>query len=544
MPSAEQEAPREATDCVGHLVRGIQDHALIGNLRTAAVISIDGTIESMCVPYFDSPSVFARIIDEDKGGHFALSPTWRYKPKQAYAPNSNVLVTKYLSDDGVAMVTDLLVPKGANKSGSQSRGALPWLIRRVESIRGKVPFRMECAPAFNYCRDKHDTEIVEDDSVTSECRHTKKALFTSPGLQLDLRFITWSDDDTVKEPELELKVQDLSERGLLGPAAVADFELEEGQVVCFVLRQIDDWGYETDEHRKVANPTPERAKTLGVDLATLLSATSNLRPPSNPMMSRQLLESLIKDTQIYWQKWIAKSIYKGRWREAVHRSALVLKMLVFEETGAIVAAPTFALPEHIGGPRNWDYRFTWVRDTSFTLYALIRLGFTEEANAYMEFVLSRLKDRNSDGSLQIVYTIHGGKDLEEIELSHLKGHKNSKPVRIGNGAADHIQLDIYGELMDCIYLAQKYSKPLAWESWVAVRQLVDFVCTQVGEQDLSIWEVRGKTKHFLYSKVMMWVAIDRGLRLAEKRGLPCPHRAHWLETRDNLFEEVMEKGWK
>jgi len=218
-------------------------------------------------------------------------------------------------------------------------------------------------------------------------------------------------------------------------------------------------------------------------------------------------------------------------------------MMVFEETGAIVAAPTFSLPEHVGGGRNWDYRYTWVRDTSFTLYALIRLGFTEEVNAYMDFILARLKDRNSDGSLQIVYTIHGGKELEEIELDHLQGHKDSKPVRVGNGAADHLQLDIYGELMDCIYLAQKYSKPLSWESWVAVRQVVDFVVTQVDVIDLSIWEVRGKKKHFLYSKVMMWVALDRGLRLAEKRNLPCPNRAKWLETRDHLYEEIQTKGW-
>ena len=190
-----------------------------------------------------------------------------------------------------------------------------------------------------------------------------------------------------------------------------------------------------------------------------------------------------------------------------------------------------------------DYRFTWVRDSSFTLYALIRLGFTEEASRYVEFILARLKDRNSDGSLQIVYTIHGGKDLDEIELSHLDGHKGSKPVRIGNGAADHLQLDIYGELMDCIYLAQKYSKPLAWESWVAIRQVVDYVCTQIDEPDLSIWEVRGKKKNFLYSKVMMWVAIDRGLRLAEKRVLPCPNRSKWLETRDRLYETIQTKGW-
>jgi GH15 family glucan-1,4-alpha-glucosidase len=219
-------------------------------------------------------------------------------------------------------------------------------------------------------------------------------------------------------------------------------------------------------------------------------------------------------------------------------------MLVFEETGAVVAAPTFSLPEAIGGPRNWDYRYTWIRDTSFVLYALIRLGFTEEANSFMDFILNRLRERNSDGSLQIVYTIHGGKDLAEEELSHLSGHKGSTPVRIGNGAVDHLQLDIYGELMDAIYLAQKYSKPLSWEGWVAVRQVIDHVCTQVGEKDLSIWEVRGEMKNFLYSKIMMWVAIDRGLRLAEKRNLPCPNRARWFEARDNLYEEIQNKGWK
>lgn len=159
MVKPKQEPIEEEVDVKGHRIRGIQDHALIGNLRTAAVVSLDASIQSMCIPYFDSPSVFARIVDADKGGHFSLNPTWAYKPKQAYAPNSNILVTKFLSDDGVAMVTDLLVPKGANKSGSQNRGPLPWLIRKVESISGKVPFRMECAPAFNYCRDKHTTEV-------------------------------------------------------------------------------------------------------------------------------------------------------------------------------------------------------------------------------------------------------------------------------------------------------------------------------------------------------------------------------------------------
>jgi len=209
----------------------------------------------------------------------------------------------------------------------------------------------------------------------------------------------------------------------------------------------------------------------------------------------------------------------------------------------VVASPTFSLPEYIGGVRNWDYRASWIRDSSFTLYALIRLGFTHEAEAYMEFIFERLRNKNPDGSLQIMYTIHGEKDLPETELTHLDGHKGSKPVRIGNGAANHLQLDIYGELMDCIYLGQKYGKPLAYDDWVLVRELVDYVVTIWNQPDLSIWEVRNRKRHFTYSKVMLWVALDRGLRLADKRSLPCPNRMKWMATRDTLYEEIMLRAF-
>ncbi|CDZ97235.1 glycoside hydrolase family 15 protein [Phaffia rhodozyma] len=218
-------------------------------------------------------------------------------------------------------------------------------------------------------------------------------------------------------------------------------------------------------------------------------------------------------------------------------------MLIFEKTGAIIAAPTFSLPEHIGGTRNWDYRYTWIRDSSFTLYALIRLGYTDEANAFMEFIQGLAGKRAKDGSLQIMYTIRGDVDMEEETLDHFAGHKGSKPVRIGNGAADHLQLDIYGELMDSIYLAQKFSKPLSWDMWVAVREMVDWVCDNWDQPDLSIWEVRDTKRNFLYSKIMLWVAVDRGLRLADKRSLPLRQRDKWLATRDAIYEEVMVKGW-
>lgn len=512
----------------------LSDHGLIGNLRTAALVSLDGSIESYCVPDFDSPSIFARILDKDKGGHFSISPRTAFSTKQNYLPSSNVLQTKFLNEKGVVNVTDYL-PR--NPSSETNTPFLFWLIRRVEVVRGTFPIRVECAPAFDYARGKHTTTIVEDDSQMGSVEH-KKVLFESEKLKLDLRYIAESTMEDVPSPVVELKELDLTSKGHLGLSAYCDLDLHEGQVVTFVLRTPPAHGAPP----KVV-PTLERAETLGVSMERLTASASRLRDFDDPVLTKELLAKLLKLTNTYWNSWIRRSVYSGSWKEAVHRSALALKLLIYEPTGAVIASPTFSLPEYIGGTRNWDYRASWIRDSSFTLYALIRLGYTYEANAYMEFIFERLKDKNPDGSLQIMYTIHGGKDLEEIELTHLDGHKGSRPVRIGNGAADHLQLDIYGELLDCIYLGQKYGKPLSYDTWVAVRELVDYVVKNYKEPDLSIWEVRGKKRHFTYSKIMLWVAMDRGLRLAEKRSLPCPNRDAWIKARDDLYEEIMHKAW-
>lgn len=219
-------------------------------------------------------------------------------------------------------------------------------------------------------------------------------------------------------------------------------------------------------------------------------------------------------------------------------------MLTYEPTGAIVAAPTFSLPESIGGGRNWDYRFSWIRDSSFTIYILLRLGLRKEAEAYMSFIDDRLKySKTKEGGLPIMFSIHGDFELPEIELDHLEGYRGSRPVRIGNGAALHKQLDIYGELMDAIYLYNKYGKPVSYDSWLAIRQLTDFVCGIWRDKDMSIWEVRGEIQNFVYSKIMLWVSIDRAVRLADKRNFPCPNRFKWLATRDAIMEDVMEKGY-
>ncbi|KAG6334242.1 hypothetical protein ID866_4848 [Astraeus odoratus] len=589
----------------------IADHGLIGNLRTAALVSLGSSqrvlilitlllaVESYCIPNFDSPSVFARILDKYKGGHFSITPTVPFTTKQNYLPNSNILQTKFLNDDGVVSVTDFL-PRQAN--GDKSEPPLFWLIRRVEVVRGTAALRMECAPAFNYARDSHTTEFVPDNSV-GYC-HQKKVLFKSRDFDLDLRYVSDTALDNVPTPEVNIDYLDLSKQGHLGPAVACNLNLEEGQRVTFVLRICPD-NLTLPESR----PTQELADRLGIPL----ECASKIRPRDDPLLTKELLEHLFISTNEYWNNWIRKSTYQGSWKEAVHRSALALKLLIYEPTGAVVASPTFSLPEYIGGTRNWDYRASWIRDSSFTLYALIRLGFTQEANAYMDFIFDRLRNKNPDGSLQIMYTIHGGKDLAEIELDHLDGHKGSKPVRIGNGAADHVQLvsvvlltPTWSEPMRRTFMAnckhlvtitafcsikliigwivstwdRKYVSVLmihelsptnvltsqshslqGYDTWVLVRELVDYVVEHCHEPDLSIWEVRGEKRHFTardvfsslviwlsllplqYSKIMLWVAIDRGLRLADKRSLPCPNRHTWLAARDNLYEEIMKKAW-
>ncbi|KAL0058997.1 hypothetical protein AAF712_014293 [Marasmius tenuissimus] len=306
-----------------------------------------------------------------------------------------------MNETGVANVTDFLPRAPQSTYKTNTKPLLPWLIRRVEVIRGTIPLVMQCAPAFNYAIASHRTCIIDDPSVM---KSQKKACFESEELTLDLRYVTDTTLDACHEPEIKLELLDLSNKGHLGPAVQAELNLTEGQVVTFVLR------------------TPPSSSQKA-------DANAQTRSTEDPILTKELVSLLLSSTNKYWNDWIRQSTYTGSWKEAVHRSALALKLLIYEPTGAVVASPTFSLPEYIGGTRNWDYRATWIRDSSFTLYALIRLGFTNEADAFMEFIFERLRDKNPDGSLQIMYTIHGGKDLEEIELNHLDGHKGSKPVR-------------------------------------------------------------------------------------------------------------------
>ncbi|TIB30796.1 hypothetical protein E3P84_03205 [Wallemia ichthyophaga] len=460
----------------------IEEHGVIGNCMTAALVSSNCTTAQLSMPYFDSPSIFARIVDVKKGGHWSIDPQTATVNKQMYLPSTNILNTKFLADDAVANVDDFMPLSSPTH-----------LVRRVECLRGTMSFVSECAPAFNYARSGHSVRVDSGSNT---------AYFDCPDhINLDLR-CTVGAPDAVSDPAVSLTSHNAAERGFLGDAVCIKFSLSEGQVVTLVLSERED-----------NSTSPTFAST----------------------------EHLLESTTQYWLQWSAKMQYKGRWREQVLRSALSLKLLTFAPTGAVIAAPTFSLPEDLhGAGRNWDYRYAWLRDSSFTVYALVRLGFKEEANAYVDWIASLLEHPNSDGSLQIVYTIHGQREMPEIELPHLAGHRGQKPVRIGNGAADHLQLDVYGAVLDAVYLAQKHANPLSYDCWVGMRKLVDYVCDAWNQPDLSIWEVRSQKQNFL---VMCWVAIDRGLRLADKRCLPCPNRLKWLENRDNIYEEIQEKGY-
>ncbi|KAL2270003.1 hypothetical protein VTJ83DRAFT_2187 [Remersonia thermophila] len=499
----------------------IEDYGLIGNMRTCALVGMDGSVDFMCWPEFDSPSVFCRLLDKDKGGHFAIQPAphLHCTTKQQYLPSSNILQTRYIHEDGVVDVVDFfprpknakVLAKGPKQGAYREMTSVQeelkrWLVRRVECIRGRLQLDVEIFPAFDYATEPHTTTILLEEGLPHSKR-SKTATFHSRNVKLQLDVTIDRGDEERDQTWPVVRFEKQSRPGMLGEGIVARIDIREGQAVSFVLRN------DSDNH-----------------------ITENI--------TTAVLDTQQHDTQTYWYNWISRSKYKGRWREVVSRSLMILKLMTYEPTGAIIAAPTFSIPEDIGGVRNWDYRFSWVRDSSFTIYILLRLGFKEEADAYMGFISERfVQSRVADGGLPIMFTIRGETDIPERELLHLDGYRGSKPVRIGNGAAFHQQFDIYGELMDAIYLYNKYGKPIHWDLWCSVRRMLDYVLTIMHEPDMSIWEVRNNKQNFTYSKIMLWVAFDRGLRLADKRNFPCPNRARWLAARDSLYEEIMEKAW-
>jgi GH15 family glucan-1,4-alpha-glucosidase len=450
----------------------IADHGIIGDLHTVALAGADGTIDWYCCPAFDSPSVFAAILDKDKGGFYRIAPAVEdWSSKQLYFPDTNVLITRFSTSDGVGELQGFMPIARTGEERHRHR-----LIRRVVAVRGDMRFRVELQPRFNYARDAHQTE-----------QHEHGVVFRSPTLCLALQATTpiACDDE----------------------GAHSEFSLRAGQSVTFVLEQV---------------------------------ARDYVPREYSEEETREAYERTIE----FWRRWLSQSQYRGRWREMVHRSALTLKLLTYQPTGAIVAAPTTSLPEQIGGERNWDYRYTWIRDAAFSLYALLRLGFTEEAGAFMDWLTDcfRLRADGDEGPLQAMYRIDGGRDLGEEILDHLEGYRGSRPVRIGNAAAKQLQLDIYGELIDSVYLYNKYGEPLYHEAWEDLCRVVDWVCAKWNQSDEGIWETRGGRKDFTFSRLMCWVAIERAIRMARQRGLPAD-LVRWMKHRDDVYWQIMERGW-
>jgi len=454
----------------------IEDYGVIGDLNTVALVGMNGSIDFMCFPNFDSPSMFARILDDDRGGYFQIAPVLdMVNHKQMYLPDTCILLTRFLAPEGVAEVSDFMPVAEIGPSHT--------LVRRVKVVRGSLELRMVCAPRFDYAAMAHQIVQEDDGSI----------LFISNqagGLTMRLR------------SDAELRIE--------GSDAVAEFHLEAGGTCFFTLEEV-----RADQDSHTADP--------------------------------HYVSESFKSTSNYWRRWVSQSNYTGRWKEILNRSAMTLKLLTSFEHGSLVAAPTFSLPEALGGERNWDYRYTWIRDASFTVYGLMRLGFVSEAGAFMSWIEDRAKNYHyevHDGThpLQIMYTLDGSTELTEITLPHLEGYKKSEPVRIGNGAADQLQLDIYGELMDSIYLYDKYGSPIHYDLWQSMIEIINWVCDNWNQPDDGIWEVRGGAQHFLYSRLMSWVAVDRAVRLANKRSLPAPFE-HWTNTRTELYNSIWRDFW-
>jgi GH15 family glucan-1,4-alpha-glucosidase len=458
----------------------ISKHGLIGDLQTAALVSTDGTIDWMCCPRFDSPSIFASLLDHDRGGHFRVAPDRDdYVSRQLYFPDTAILITRFMTPDGAGEVVDFM-PVIEGSATDRHR-----LVRLVRVVRGSMRFRMEVQPRFDYGRKPHELQLSDDG-----------ALFVSDDLTLTLH-------------RADVPGRSLREQGT---------------------------SLKRDGDGLRITKTGREGEIAGVVMESAGGPPRSVHP--------QELVELFNDTVRFWRGWLNRSTYNGRWQEQVARSAMSLKLMTYAPTGGLVAAPTAALPEQVGGERNWDYRYTWIRDASFSVHALLGLGYADEAAAFGGWLRDRIREQagEASGPLKIMYRVDGSSDLEEEVLDHLEGYRGSRPVRIGNGAADQLQLDIYGEAMDSIYLADTHGLQVGHEGWTRLADMIDWLCENWNQPEEGVWETRGGRQQFTYGRLMSWVALDRAVRLARGRGRPAD-LARWIIERDRIYKEIMERGW-
>ena len=458
----------------------IADHGLIGDLQTSALVSTDGSIDWFCAPRFDSPSIFGALLDHQRGGHFRVRPTVEvFTSKQLYFPDTAILVTRFMTEAGVGEVVDFMPVTTGTVASTRHR-----LVRMLRCVRGQMTFAVDIAPRFDYGREPHETHVA-DDGVVFQGKQTAMTL------------------NLVKEPEDERLAR----------------------------ARVDENG---DVHAEL---TLHGGQMRGLVLET---------GTAGPVRQVRVAEAwrLFDETVRFWESWLAQSTYTGRWREELNRSAITLKLMTYAPSGGLVAAPTAGLPEQVGGERNWDYRYTWVRDASFSVYALLGMGFTGEAAALGRWMRDRIEERAGDGRtpLNIMYRIDGSSDLTEEVLEHWEGYRGSSPVRIGNGAAEQLQLDIYGEALDSFHFADQHGLQAGHRGWLSICTLLDWVADNWDQPEEGIWETRGGRHDFTYGRLMNWVALDRGIRLATSHGRPGSIDT-WRRQRDAIYGQVMERGW-
>ncbi|QBD77871.1 glycoside hydrolase family 15 protein [Ktedonosporobacter rubrisoli] len=487
----------------------INSYGVIGDCHSTVLISPDGSVDWGCLPDFDSPAIFCRLLDAEHGGYFQIAPTGGNIPgSQRYLRGSNVLQTRFASTFGEIVLTDFMPVEtleawpykamNNNTWRAHEDGSCHCLVRIVECTHGEMPVTVSLKVSPDYAATPSEVALIADNKgamISSAQQHVALAMI---GADL-LASCTMDVAQAADEWHQTITVQ---------------ATLREGERLLFALGM----GRSAQAARRLVEVELHQ-RNFDVELAHTLHC---------------------------WRQWLAGCTYQGPYSEWVHRSALALKMMTYAPTGAIVAAPTTSLPEELGGVRNWDYRFTWLRDATFTLYALNVLGFTAEARAFTHWLRNLSYTDGED--LQIMYGIRGERELAEQELHHLSGYCGSSPVRIGNAAAQQKQMDVFGEVLDCIHLYrrqggfERYGEKLEGPLWQMMQTLVEHVCAHWQEPDSGIWEVRGGLRHYVYSKVMCWVALDRGIRAAQQLNLDAD-LPRWIMIRDQIRADILCHGY-
>lgn len=459
------------------MYRPIRDYGLIGNCHTAALISSEGSLDWGCLPRFDSPAVFCRLLDDQIGGYFQIKPAGKFSVSRSYLEFSAVLATTFGGAAGKARLIDFM-PVAKRQDEGEKKADAVLLYRIIEGLSGEVEFDLEWKPTFDYARVTSVIGLFEG-GASAQAPNESVILLGDAGLA----------------------------RGISG-VVHGHFRVKEGTKVAFLMA----FGEGTPL-------SPDSLWPLHRNTEEALSAALN-----------------------HWREWSDRCTYHGKYRDLVRRSAVTLKLLTYEPTGALIAAPTMSLPERIGGGRNWDYRYSWLRDSALTLHALMNLGYHDESKAFLKWIETILVGERQQ-NIQIAYRVDGGTDLTESELDHLSGYRGSRPVRLGNGAVHQKQWDVFGEVLDSAHFCFDLMwRPVSAGLWRALSYLADQACALWRTPDNGIWEVRGGPRHFLCSKLYCWVAVDRALKLCERGNLQADI-VGWRKARDEIRQAILSEGF-